>query len=391
MSEGDNLIAMKSIGIITHYYNSKNYGGVLQAYALCWFLKNQGYDAEQIQFDKEKGRSFKHWAGNRYREFLRLFAEIRYKKIYEQIRRREKAFKVFRDRQIPHSEKVFSQRTLKELAKEYKVFITGSDQVWHPNAVCDAYLLDFGVDNIKKISYAASIAKNNLTEYELKRYKKALLDYCAISVRERDAVEILQPIAPVCVKWVVDPVFLLRKTEWEKVIDKKPISDRYVFCYFLGSDIDARELAQEYAKNNNLKVKSIAFPNGEVNEWELDFGDESIADASPENFVELIQGAEMVFTDSFHAMAFSLLFEKQFLVFKRDWRSSMESRIVSLAELFGVSDHFCNTKNKMTYDSIKNLMVIDYSKKFDCFEKMRTESIAFLLDSINNCVREDKK
>lgn len=382
---------MKSIGIITHYYNSKNYGGVLQAYALCRLLKNQHYDAEQIQFDKQKGQTIKHWLGDQYRKCLLFFAKIKYREIYKQIGRRERAFKAFRERQIPHSEKVFSQSTLKDLAKEYKIFITGSDQVWHPNAVCDAYLLDFGVEKIHKMSYAASIAKESLTECERKRYQKALMDYSAISVREKDAVGILQPIAPVKVQWVVDPVFLLRKTEWERLIDRKPIPDPYILCYFLGSNDSARELAQEYARKKNLKLKSIAFADGKVDQSELHFEDEKIADASPETFLELIHDADMIVTDSFHAMAFSLLFEKQFFVFERGNGSSMGSRIVSLAELFGVLDHFCNTEDKMTCSYMEKIAAIDYSKKFSRFETMRTESIAFLLDGINHCMKEDDK
>ena len=39
---------LKKIGIITHYYKSRNYGGNLQAYALSEFLKRKGWLAEQI-------------------------------------------------------------------------------------------------------------------------------------------------------------------------------------------------------------------------------------------------------------------------------------------------------------------------------------------------------
>lgn len=41
------------IGIITHYYNSTNYGGNLQAYALCKIIGKIGAEAEQICFMKE--------------------------------------------------------------------------------------------------------------------------------------------------------------------------------------------------------------------------------------------------------------------------------------------------------------------------------------------------
>ena len=39
------------IGIITMYYNSSNYGGLLQAYALCKYLNDSGYPTKQITYD----------------------------------------------------------------------------------------------------------------------------------------------------------------------------------------------------------------------------------------------------------------------------------------------------------------------------------------------------
>lgn len=381
---------MKQIGIITHYYGSKNYGGVLQSYALCQFLKNQGFDAEQIQFDKDKGESIKRRLGKAYRYTLSIPRRIKYRRLYKEIRGREVKFAAFRDGAICHSKEVFTQDSLNRLAKEYQLYITGSDQVWHPNAVCDAYLLDFGIEGIKKMSYAASIAKDTLSAEESGRYKKAFKDYAAISVREKSAVELLRPITPVEIQWVVDPVFLLRREEWKSLVGSKCDSERYALCYFLGNDSTERKIAKEYAKCKNLKLKVMPFLNGEISEDDLDYGDERIINASPNEFVQLIQNAEIVFTDSFHATAFSLLFERQFYVFERSFQSSMESRIESLTELFSVQDHYCNIPNRTTFDYIYETASIDYSKEFTVFETMRKSSISYLLSNINKILEEVK-
>lgn len=381
---------MKQIGIITHYYGSKNYGGVLQSYALCQFLKNQGFDAEQIQFDKDKGESIKRRLGKAYRYTLSIPRRIKYRRLYKEIRDREVKFAAFRDGAICHSKEVFTQDSLNRLAKEYQLYITGSDQVWHPNAVCDAYLLDFGIEGIKKMSYAASIAKDTLSAEESGRYKKAFKDYAAISVREKSAVELLRPITPVEIQWVVDPVFLLRREEWKSLVGSKCDSERYALCYFLGNDSTERKIAKEYAKCKNLKLKVMPFLNGEISEDDLDYGDERIINASPSEFVQLIQNAEIVFTDSFHATAFSLLFERQFYVFERSFQSSMGSRIESLTELFSVQDHYCNIPNRTTFDYIYETASIDYSKEFTAFETMRKSSISYLLSNINKILEEVK-
>lgn len=381
---------MKQIGIITHYYGSKNYGGVLQSYALCQFLKNQGFDAEQIQFDKDKGESIKRRLGKAYRYTLSIPRRIKYRRLYKEIRGREVKFAAFRDGAICHSKEVFTQDSLNRLAKEYQLYITGSDQVWHPNAVCDAYLLDFGIEGIKKMSYAASIAKDTLSAEESGRYKKAFKDYAAISVREKSAVELLRPITPVEIQWVVDPVFLLRREEWKSLVGSKCDSERYALCYFLGNDSTERKIAKEYAKCKNLKLKVMPFLNGEISEDDLDYGDERIINASPSEFVQLIQNAEIVFTDSFHATAFSLLFERQFYVFERSFQSSMGSRIESLTELFSVQDHYCNIPNRTTFDYIYETASIDYSKEFTAFETMRKSSTSYLLSNINKILEEVK-
>lgn len=383
---------MGKIGIITHYYNSKNYGGVLQAYALCRFLRNQGYDAEQIQFDKEKDKRLKHKIGEVCRYFLSIPLRIRYKKIYAELSVREKKIAEFRCEQVPHSEAVFTKKTLMKLAKKYTLFITGSDQVWHPDAVCDAYLLDFGVKDVKKMSYAASIAKDNLTEQELDRYRSALADYCAISVREKNAIKLLQPIAPVDVKWVVDPVFLLKKMEWQSLIENKSNTDSsYLMCYFLGDDKEVRKLAEAYARCKGIRLVVIPFLGGSVCDFELGFGEELHINASPIEFIRLIRDASIVFTDSFHAMAFSLIFEKQVFAFERNVRVSMGSRIESLAEVFEVLGHYCNSPERRTLEYINKIDLIDYSRRFAKFEMMRNESIHFLIQNVERCLKKDKQ
>lgn len=383
---------MKKIGIITHYYNSKNYGGVLQAYALCQFLREQGYNAEQVQYDKESDSSIKHKVGNCYRYFLTIPMRIRHKKMYADLAARTRAFAEFRDKQIPHSASVFNRKSMNKLADAYDLYITGSDQVWHPNAVCDAYLLDFGEKKVKKMSYAASIAKEKLTKQELESYRRALNGYCAISVREKNAVDILQPISPVDVKWVLDPVFLLRKEEWLSMIQKKNNIDvPYVACYFLGSDKNERKLAKFYAESKNLKLVVFPFLSGNINDVDLDFGDESRIAASPTEFISVIQNAESVFTDSFHAMAFSLLFEKQVFVFERVEGTSMGSRIESLAGLFGITNHYCNRPEMKTSEYLSEVTPIDYLNTNTAFESKRNESMSFLMQNVRDCLKEDKQ
>lgn len=363
---------MEKVGIITHFYNSTNYGGVLQAYALCNFLNNIEYDAEQICFEREI--TYKR----RIKLYLKAIKKIFHPVVYRNIYKRKMAFVNFRTNIIRHSEKVYTEANLKELATVYDIFITGSDQVWHPNAVCDAYLLDFGITGLKKFSYAASIAKDSLSNNEKERYKKALKDFSAISVREENAVSIIRDIYSKDVKWVVDPVFLLDKQEWMNIIKESCGKDKYIFCYFLGNDVNARNLVKRFAEEKGLKIVTLPYLEGEYRVSDSNFGDELLYDITPEEFLGLIKNAEYVFTDSFHAMAFSLIFEKQYFVFERPSKSSMSSRIESLSKLFNRSDRFCSGNNKTNYEYIKNSCPIDYKEACPDFLKLKAMSIEFL-------------
>ena len=93
------------IGILTHFHNSINYGGVLQAYALCKYLNNIGYSAFQIQYH-QKTQNINSESVD-VKEFLRKANTRIKRKILKrknkQIRSRmEENFRFFRNN-IPHT------------------------------------------------------------------------------------------------------------------------------------------------------------------------------------------------------------------------------------------------------------------------------------------------
>lgn len=281
----------KDIGIITHLYKSTNYGGVLQAFALCDYLNEQGYITEQIQYEKKDDITFRKAVGNICRKIKRNFKKVQYADVYKKIDSRVSKFEEFKKRYICQSQGIYRQDNLNNLPNEYRLFITGSDQVWHPDAVCDAYLLAFGNSEVKRISYAASVAKSTLTEAELERYSLAFRNYSAISVREKNAVELLQPISPIKIHWVLDPVFLLDRKKWNTFAGDKRIKKKYIFYYFLGESDTQRKVAYEYAKKINCEVVSIGYLNNEYMSCDEKYSKQNIVDADPLEFVRLIRDA----------------------------------------------------------------------------------------------------
>ena len=88
-----------------------------------------------------------------------------------------------------------------------------------------------------------------------------------------------------------------------------------------------------------------------------------------------------MFTDSFHASVFSLIYEKQFFVFNRDKKGSMNDRIKDLTDLFDVKERFCDFENE-NFEYVNSLKDIDYSKSFDKFVELKKQSIKFLEDNL---------
>lgn len=394
---------MKKVGIITHYYQSINYGGNLQAYSLCKILEQQGNQAEQLCFPidvislhskqgffeklKQKGliacgKGFINRCINRffadYKKKLRASEE----KKHNVANRRVATFSEFNQNYIPHSEQVYDKETVKNCVADYDAFITGSDQVWNLSWYNPAYFLDFVPSDKIKISYAASIAMDSLTESQKEIFRKSLKDYKAVSVREESAVKLLEGLSPVPPVAVLDPTLLLSREDWNEICAERVVAEEYLFCYFLGENKTERKLAEQFAKAHNLKLVTIPHAGGGINLQDRKFGDEKLFDVSPQQFISLIKHAKYVFTDSFHAVVFSNIYQKQFFVFNRNQSGTMSSRIKDITKLFHQEERFCAGKERENLRYIQSLQEIDYTKKNVEFEQLKETSLAFLKDNI---------
>ena len=388
---------MNKIAILTLYNNNNNYGGLAQAYALCKYLNDNGFQAEILNYRKQKGLSgsFKDrleaqvsstgirglvqkghyvasWMINKKLEASNNKKLDRYS---TEIETRKVKFREFRD-MTPHS-KEYTSETIVESLSEYDTFISGSDQIWKPGVIQDAFVLKFVTKHKKKVSYATSIAISGIQKraWFSKYLQDNLSDYNAISVRERETAQELRRVLKREVSWVVDPTLLLEKSEWDNLVAKRIVEGRYLFAYFLGKSEKQREFVTKYAKKHGLKIVNLPFAGGEYVEADERFGDYRLFDIGLPEFFSLIKYAEIVFTDSFHAVCFSRVFEKNFYVMDRKVQSSsdkMNSRIESILQIMGLPSRMISEDNneclKEDIDYVKveeNLSsYIEHSKQF---------------------------
>lgn len=385
------------IGITTLYTGSTNYGGVLQAYAMCKALENLGFEAYQILYKKDpisaKERLVRTIQNKRLLSMMKIRINLFIVSIQEKIHHSTQSLREFRNsfsefrEMIPHSEKLYTDKTITDCTI-YDVYLTGSDQVWNIGETYEIepfYWLEFVDSNKRKISYAASISKKDFPKYLYPKIQSLLADYRAISVREKTDKKLLDRIiGNGKTQWVLDPTLLISRSEWEMLCEDNPYKEKhYVFAYLLGSNTKQRELVTEWAKKHNKTIICIPYLLGHYRSCDKLFGDIRRSNVTPNLWLSLIRDADCVFTDSFHAAVFSSIFHTPFYVFKRSKDSSkhsMNSRIYSLMQLFNTGDRIIDNNDDIL--SFPPMGSIDFSKIDKNVEIERSKSISFLKNAI---------
>ena len=333
------------IAIMTQYYESLNYGGVLQAYALNRVLTAMGNQSETlrysggVQISDVMGRSLiniiKHAA-------RRMLSPNQIKNTNTISKLKWQRFEQFRNDMIPHSLRVYDASTIFETVENYDLFVCGSDRIWHTKNLSltnKDYLLQFAREK-PRFAYAASSNSNTLSKEEIGFYRESLQQFIGISLREISLYNefIKYSIYPQ-VRHVLDPVFLLSAEEWDKFSIKPQISiEDYILVYTLENSTTQIKNIEAFAKNWMKKIVYIETQNGISKEYAKRAGWHIEDSTSPQEFVWLIRNADYVITDSFHCTVFSVIFQKHFFLCDRDEQNSKTQYMVRINDLLKYLD-----------------------------------------------------
>lgn len=346
------------VGILT-LHNANNYGAVLQAYALQTYLLNSGIDVEIIDFTPNIN-SNKNIAKRSY--IRKLITYVSQPKAYFDMKNKRKKFCEFRKSNFKLSGMTYyGDNHISKKPPLYDVYIVGSDQVWNMDITngTESFFLDFVKDG-RKLSYAASIGKDFLTENEKNCIEKYLGSFNAVSVREKTLVEILKENFSIDAMCVLDPVFLLDKSSWLSIETKIHLPQRYILCYMMEYSEDLVEHTRSVARQ--LKCLPIF-----ISSVKREFTGIKLRDLGPREFLYVMSNAQYVCTNSFHGTAFSIIFEKNFTVVKH---SRLNTRISSLLDRLGLNGRFLDSPNfangDIDYIDIKSKLesIIEESKIF---------------------------
>ena len=133
------------------------------------------------------------------------------------------------------------------------------------------------------------------------------------------------------------------------------------------------KVAKNVSKQMNLPIVMVAF----CHYWNIFDVDYVYRYQSPANFLWLLDNASFVVTNSFHGVAFSINFEKQFLVCKR---KKYNIRLDSILEILDLKDRYVGESN-FSDESIA-INEIDYDHINALKDKYVKSSIEFLSNAI---------
>lgn len=377
------------IGILTVHKNT-NYGANLQAYALCRYINSIGYDCEivdyvpddranhllswlKLSWDGEKNKSLKR----KIKLFIALGLSIVRKS------RRLHNFYKFRKGYMKLSTTCRDSNDIKYL--DYDILICGSDQVWNPNITNGIDPVFFGdIDNVKKrISYAASIGKSRYEDSDERLVASLVKKMDYVSLREEETAEYISRICNINAVCVCDPVFLLGKEDYLKILGERPLIKRkYVLLYSIVSNDELSNIAEQYAKELGIILIEICADKTK------NCRHQQITHFGPVEFLNLFRYAETIFTNSFHGTAFSIIFEKNFYVVDNQYGGS---RIVNLMDKADLSSRIISNYNDINHDVINytdiKLHLQDYvsnSKNF-IFKAVSAEKKQLLGEACVGC------
>lgn len=341
---------------IWHCYN---FGAELQAYATIKILQQLGHDVEMINI-RLSDCAHPNING-RLGNFISKFGPS------------HRSFRKFWNKHIPTTKRYKTFKALQSSPPKADIYIVGSDQVWNPEITGDftsLYFLDFGPDNIKRISYASSFGVENWKQPQLKEHVLNLLKrFKTVTCREESGVKLLETNFGIKAHNVVDPTLLLQ--DYSNLTGKTTQRSTLVY-YPLHHDPELKKNSIEIASQlglqpiNNNENKTII---GSV-VWDR---------VSIPLWIKNIAEAEFVITRSFHGMIFSIIHKRQFAVVSS--KNGRNTRLTNLLHRLGLDARFFKS-----FEELKSAkpwkQPIDYNVVTPKLNLIREESLNILKDSI---------
>lgn len=376
------------IGVITFWDSRSNYGQLLQCWALQQVLIGMGHDPYLIRYVQmpDKARKFRMFQQEGFvRSVIYRISHNRQINLNKKLKKENALHDQVRDFQgflsdnIRLSEQVYDDiLMLRTIPPQADVYLTGSDQVWSRNPAEDvdrAFFLDFGGDEVIRMSYAASFGSRICDAARLDAMKPLLARFKAISVRETSGCDICAAAGFPSAMVTLDPTLLLSQEHYLSIADKSISESPYMMLYSINIESTDQmdwDSVKEFARQKGCEVRSVS-STGHI-PGRNDFEGSVAEYPTIPRWLGLIRNSEMVFTTSFHGVVFSILFHRNFVFYPLDGRYSPgNERVTDLLKRLQLEDHIWN--RNMDYNDV---CIPDWQRVDAIFEIMRSESYYYL-------------
>lgn len=354
-------IAMFNVCISTFcVWNS--YGSMLQAYGLQYALAQmgcRGFVASAKQAPEETWT----FPGFRRKNPKAILVDAHQLLISHRIRRRFLAANRFIADHIA-IEYFGTPEALRQSPPEADAYLSGSDQVWNPIKLDPVFFLDFIPEGYPRISYAASMGITRVPEEKQPEFQRLVGSFDHISLREQDMLPVIGTCTDRPAQVHIDPVFLVPEEHWRQLAKPYPIAEPYILVYPIYWD---KKLNRQLKQLHKKTGKTIVAVLGQAQQV---YANRRIYDASPEQFLWLVDHADAVVSSSFHGIAMSLVLGKPFSAVM-DPRSS--SRLQCLLQTLGVRNTgICELAEKRQDgpDALDSRILAERQKSMDYLRKV---------------------
>lgn len=353
-----------------------NIGNRLQNYAVQNILEKKNCDVTTIYYSVPY---YKKFSAMYFVEFFRnlciktkLILSLPYAKYIKKDNKMYLSLE-FNKKYVKISTKyLFKSMKMKKYASDFDKWCVGSDQIWNFIVVrnFDFFFLKFA-EKRNTFSFAASFGAINIPDENMENFRKGLSHIGNISVREDEGAKLVSDIVQRDAEVLLDPTLLMDSNDWLKVARKPDCitDEKFIVLYFLGGmSEEQKKFIYKYAQNNDYKI--------------IDMYGANYDSVGPSEFIWAVANSEFVFTDSFHASAFSVNFKKKFIVFKRNNIYDMSSRIVTLVNKFKINECFyqgdADKISGTLHDFVDKINNLDFSHIDSILDEEKRKADLFL-------------
>lgn len=364
-------------GYIFTYHRPYNYGAVLQSLASLNAFDSMGIRIKIVDYRDPRIEYERHYIKTPVN-----FSPYEIKKAIRAIYllpvevKRHLAFDLFERKNYKLTSACKSLEDIEKVCADADFLISGSDLIWNwelnkvPSPVF--FLQFFLKKKVSRISYASSMGSRYIPDDLVQTYKKYLESYNKISVREESCKSILEKLTDKEIQVVLDPVLLFDHEYWNRYRESIKLPEKYICVYDVEYNPELDNIVKYVHSILKIPVVHFGYRKRYVN------NEKFMYTVGPGKFLDILSHSQIVITNSFHGVAFSIIYNRNLWCVPHSTRGA---RMIDLMNKLGMDDRIVyNLNSDMKKDrALDNINYESINKKLD---EWRALSWSFIKEAL---------